>query len=1177
MPKTNHPRIAPTEWQNRKETIQKLYLSEDKSLMGEGGVIETMKGKGFFASKPQYEAQFMRWGFKKKLTRENWHTIGHIIKNRDKLGRVSHVYAYGTRLSSDKVKKETSRYKACDANKECCTNQTLPVGIEVQSDEKEVEETAINLEAQNTHLSNTSATRLSIELNALGAPWNLALGSDPFQAIDCQIPDNMLLANLPTPIPIDDLSPNVNLWETGSLVSYSQQSPFNRCHDVAGNSSLGISRLGKAFSIPMNTMSLFSNLNIPLFHEFRALLKDNQPKIFASIHQMRHLLPSEPNQLQKASMDLVILKQILYLLLNNFAGSDYAVFDTIFEQVRQFPIAHMEGMLEALPHPYAAALQQSILTIAIKSNIPILVEVIVRRGLDSNRVTCRFGGETFTPLGLACQFRRLEVVEVLLRAGADTNRTVHNLSEQTPTWLLIKGDIKNHGEASCPPVVSNILQQLLDHDARMNWQDLNHGAFWKTDMLVDVFIHHNKFPFNRVKALKSYVARVFEMIMEFKQEEKIPHILQSIFRNDPVSLNESSIVKESVVKLLGNASYKGNLGLIDYLLERLELTPSSTDLCEAVRGNQPLVVTRYIQMGVDIDGLCNPSRSQRFFAKILSSDADTYLLEGCSINLRSITPFAEAIRWGNQGMIDLLKSLGVLNATMNEQNFESVITAAAETANADLVQELLAMRKKRFLKTSNSLIVRNHWGYQTMNQHLSAAVTAAVLRGRKDIVELLMANGVRPDFHSVVAAILTRDLQLFELLLDTAIYSAYSGLLTFAVRWGNQHVMKLLMVRGIDPSHKGIQWGYLGFSQELQETIGSPLYEAMKRGDTEIFQLLLDNGANCNSSDSDMSTSPLKEAIDCGRETFTYKLLAYGADPRDSGALKAAVRKSHQLVIVILRSFRERYPDNNGAFAIPVLRAMIKEKNETMVRTLATHAPLNIIEFRKDTFQLPQDRELLTLLGQGINTGSVKIVQILLECGGDPNSTVEVAGDSPYRGRYNAILKAISTGNLAMVELLHKAGADLKFSATVGITHTSLQLAIDLGHFEIIQYLLDQGVDVNAPPCIWGGGTALQFAAKTGSVRIAEMLFERGADINHTGSKYRGKSAFEFAAEHGRMDMLLWLFHRGVDIVSDGGERVRRACEFAEENGQIASRDLAEQLGREAQQNFVSTSYQTFW
>ncbi|KAJ6208175.1 hypothetical protein PSV09DRAFT_1098517, partial [Bipolaris maydis] len=110
MPKTNHPRIAPTEWQNRKETIQKLYLSEDKSLMGEGGVIETMKGKGFFASKPQYEAQFMRWGFKKKLTRENWHTIGHIIKNRDKLGRVSHVYAYGTRLSSDKVKKETSRY-----------------------------------------------------------------------------------------------------------------------------------------------------------------------------------------------------------------------------------------------------------------------------------------------------------------------------------------------------------------------------------------------------------------------------------------------------------------------------------------------------------------------------------------------------------------------------------------------------------------------------------------------------------------------------------------------------------------------------------------------------------------------------------------------------------------------------------------------------------------------------------------------------------------------------------------------------------------------------------------------------------------------------------------------------------------------------------------------------------
>ena len=49
MPKINHPRISQAEWHDRKETIKRLYMSENKSLMGENGVIELMKQKGFFA------------------------------------------------------------------------------------------------------------------------------------------------------------------------------------------------------------------------------------------------------------------------------------------------------------------------------------------------------------------------------------------------------------------------------------------------------------------------------------------------------------------------------------------------------------------------------------------------------------------------------------------------------------------------------------------------------------------------------------------------------------------------------------------------------------------------------------------------------------------------------------------------------------------------------------------------------------------------------------------------------------------------------------------------------------------------------------------------------------------------------------------------------------------------
>jgi hypothetical protein len=49
MPKTNNSRISSTEWEDHKETIQRLYLTEGKSLMGEGGVIELMKREGFSA------------------------------------------------------------------------------------------------------------------------------------------------------------------------------------------------------------------------------------------------------------------------------------------------------------------------------------------------------------------------------------------------------------------------------------------------------------------------------------------------------------------------------------------------------------------------------------------------------------------------------------------------------------------------------------------------------------------------------------------------------------------------------------------------------------------------------------------------------------------------------------------------------------------------------------------------------------------------------------------------------------------------------------------------------------------------------------------------------------------------------------------------------------------------
>jgi ankyrin repeat protein len=1108
------------------------------------------------SSKPQYESQFMRWGFKKKLTREIWHTIGHIIKSRDEDGLVSHVYAYGTKLAPEKIKKETARYKTCHENGECCAQKELPMGVDVRADDEEVEETILSQEAQGIHLNSSPTRWPSNEQHTLEAFWDTTSALGFFEPNNSQLLHNRLVTDLPTPITFDDTVQHVPFSDISSLVSYPEPTLTNQWSCGTRHS------LWAASFIPMNTISLFTNLNTPLFREFRALINNNQSEIFASIDQTKYLLPSESTQLQRSSVDMVILKQILYLLMNNFAGSDYAAMDTIFEQVKQFPVAHMEDMLDALPGPFAAALQQSILTIAIKSGIPGLVEILVRRGIDSNRVTCRFGGSRFMPLGLACKFRRLEVVKVLLRAGADPNLKVDNHDSSHHISCLFDGPNSNDIKSTFPQSVYDILQQLLEYHAEMGLYDLNYHWFWKSETFVDVFTHHHKYPVDiDDETTSDLVTEVVDYILRFCEPQRIVAVFQSILGKDFVLQHHQTSVMDCLHSALEYASYTGNLSLVSFLLG-LGLTPSSPCLIKAISGNKIPLVKMYIQMGVVLNGIIPCTHQYLALTKNFPSGVDPYLLKS-SIQQSYTTPFAEAIRWDRREIIDLLRDMDVFQTCKDPERFVAAIRAAAEAGNRGMVQELLALSK------SNSEI---HLLPQTN------LITAAILGGNEEIVELLMMAGASLDYTNVASAIMTRNARLVQLLLDTGVdISERPGIALLAVRWGNQDILKMVIAAVVDINEPRFDLPPLSLPLHIKQRISSPLVEAMWLGNSNIVRILLENGADVNRNFSIDVISPLEAAINCGQDAVVYEILAHGADPNDPFALQAAANKSHKLTEAIVASFCQRYPNGNRSFVIPALRQRIKQKDEKMVKMLASHAALNdstclFLGDRTGSSQL-----FPSLLGEGIATDNFEIVQILLEHGGDPNSTVEVAPPHPCRGRLNAVLKAISIGNLAMVKLLHKKGADLNFSAKIGITRSSLQLAAELGHFEIAQYLLNQGVDVNAPPCIWEGGTALQFAAKTGSVCIAEMLSEHGADINAPGSRYLGKTAFEFAAEHGRMDMLLFLFHRGVDIVSDGGEQVRRACEFAEENGQIAAKGLVEQLSVEANQRVFPTLYQTPW
>jgi ankyrin repeat protein len=197
----------------------------------------------------------------------------------------------------------------------------------------------------------------------------------------------------------------------------------------------------------------------------------------------------------------------------------------------------------------------------------------------------------------------------------------------------------------------------------------------------------------------------------------------------------------------------------------------------------------------------------------------------------------------------------------------------------------------------------------------------------------------------------------------------------------------------------------------------------------------------------------------------------------------------------------------------------------------------------------------------------LEIFEKLISAGSDPNGVVVtaseqerwVSGENQTRSPTTALLEAISTENLALVELLVKAGAKKDRPAQSGIKRTPLQRACEIGSLEIANFLLERGVDVNEEPAFRGGGTSLQLCAIAGHPVIADKLLKLGANVHAPRPEMKGRTALEGAAEHGRLDMLKILWYATGNTGFDPAQ-VACAMELAEKNGHFACRDMIQQL-----------------
>ncbi len=140
--------------------------------------------------------------------------------------------------------------------------------------------------------------------------------------------------------------------------------------------------------------------------------------------------------------------------------------------------------------------------------------------------------------------------------------------------------------------------------------------------------------------------------------------------------------------------------------------------------------------------------------------------------------------------------------------------------------------------------------------------------------------------------------------------------------------------------------------------------------------------------------------------------------------------------------------------------------------------------------------------------------------------------NSPEADGFTALHWAVQRDNLAIVDLLLKAGANAK--ATTRYQVPPLYLAATNGNAAIVERLLDAGADPNGSA--YEGQTMLMTAALAGKADAVRLLLTRGAKVDAV-EPYRGQTALMWAAAEGNTDAVDILLEAGarLDAKSSGG------------------------------------------
>lgn len=824
------------------------------------------------------------------------------------------------------------------------------------------------------------------------------------------------------------------------------------------------------------------------------------------------LLPGEASEKETdlvtndAMLDTNFTRLLVFSITNGFAGlSDIPVAsilrfltrcgntDTLFGQV-----------LNASPDHVAKSVAENLVKVAIEARQAQVVKYLLGfQLLQVNDLVCEVHGQNLTALERAAQLCDHNTVQVLLTAYADVHKSyASELKYCGPLNHLVNGIL--WGETISSDVMT-LVNLLLHHNATMDIATLKGVLRGNCDSALALYLISRFLDKHETDAVRDGLLPLIALELEEEQAyeatEQIIRACKSLHSGGCLQTNEGKVEWALV-----QSAKRGHIRSIQLLLPHIRYLDRV--LSASFYGGNTELVHLISAKHPDLNAPTHSTHKEDW----MYSRGELFWIE--------TTPLAEAIRTRNSTWIHLCEASGSLKHLHLEGHFDAALAAAASVGDLQYVQKLFRNR------------------LEPRPQEMYVALTFSIENGHDDISTLLIDSGTQlqndtPEYFRrptpLIAAVKKQNASIVRAILDA---SESQGSLRFSDI--GQHI---------------IEWGDRSIILDFHRCFPG---EKLNFKDIEMDKDLLTFRMDQNLVNESAFTQLLGIAIRKSDTALIHHLIDMGASPTGSPSLCFAVKNpSRPDILALLLNHipkRARRVPSLGTHAI--IEAI--ELGLPGLKMVDILLESGVVDIHSCCNELPVESPLGTAISMAdVFASDFIIVRRLLKAGCDPNSVV--FGDD-YRN-LTALLAAIETKRVGLVQLLLDHGAEVNAPAIRRLLRTPLQAAAKSGCLEVVQLLLESGADMDGLPAKRGGGTALQFAAISGNCNIAAEFLKRNANPMMPPSSVRGRWPLEGAAEHGRIDMFAFLLRLNVY----DNDHCRRAAKFAHENGHMGCVDLIQE------------------